>query len=210
MTGVLVVLAVLSAIGGFVACRTSSSRCCRCRRCAEQLHHFETPLARRLGRARARRPRRRRVPVRRRRRARRAAARALRRRCTACSSGKYFVDEALRPPASARPLVLDLGPRLPAPRRPRAARRLAATASRALAQRTRGRARPRADRQPAALRAGSCSSASIACARAGACAMADAGAAQRRPVPAAGRRSALLLVVPRGRNDALARGCRSP
>ena len=37
-------------------CRTSSSRCCRCRRCAEALHHFETPLLVAVGRDRARRP----------------------------------------------------------------------------------------------------------------------------------------------------------
>ncbi|MCK7524227.1 MAG: hypothetical protein MZV64_44635 [Ignavibacteriales bacterium] len=95
--------------------RTSSSRCCRCRRSAEALHHYETPL---IGVAVAHR----RSPasaaacvlLRRRRRARPSALQAaLRRRCTGCSSGKYYVDELYE--ARARPAAaLDLGARVPA------------------------------------------------------------------------------------------------
>ena len=160
MTGVLAVLAALSAIGGFVALPHFLEPMLPLPEVPAELHPFETPLvvvsvvvalaglaaaaflfSHDGARAARLRPR-------------FAALHRL-------LSGKYFIDE-LYDRAIGRPLhwiservFLGIGDR-------RASRRLAARARRARAAHRRS-ARPHPDRQPAPLRASSCSSGSIAC-----------------------------------------------
>ena len=85
MTGVLVLLAALSALGGFIAVPHFLEPQLPLPPVDEHLHAYETPLLVLSVVARAGRPRGGRVAVRRAGRARRAAARALRRACTAGS-----------------------------------------------------------------------------------------------------------------------------
>ena len=190
MTGVLVVLAVFSAIGGFVALPHFLRAAAAAARAAGSAAALETPLLVDLDRDRARGSRRRRAVLRSAtRRARPRVAPAASPRCTRCSAGKYFIDE-LYDRLLGRPLVLDLGSRLPALRRPRAARRHARTVSR-VSRSARAGALGRVQTGNLHLYALFVLSAGSSSRCCGASAMADARAAQRRPLPAgAGHRAA--------------------
>ncbi len=149
MTGVLMLLALLSAVGGFIALPHFLEPQLPLPAVHEALHHLEKPLlvlsiviafAGLAGAA---------YRLRRRHRARRRAATALR-RAAPLAVGQVLhrrVVRALHRPAAG----VDIGLRLPAPGRPRAARRHAARPGRHRPARRRP-ARPPADRQPAPVR----------------------------------------------------------
>ena len=150
MTGVLMVLALLSAVGGFVAVPHFLEPLLPLAKTPEALHHFEMPLLVLSVAIAARRSRRRVAVVRRRHRPRQAARRALLRIAPAALQ-QVFRRRSLR--ALDRPSArLDLGARLPARRRPRAARRVAQRPREPRASHRRP-VLARADRQPAPLRA---------------------------------------------------------
>ena len=190
MTGVLVVLAVLSAIGGFLSIPHFLEPLLPLPAVEPGLEHYETPwsalsIAIALRRASRRaafffgggaRARRARAP-----RASRAEPRALR---------QVLRRRALRG-ADRQAAAVDLGARLPAPRRPAlfdgTLHGLAA-----LGRRHRARARPHPDRQPAALRVPGARRHRRPRSR-GACAMSDAALLN------------LVLFLPRRRHRGAAR-----